>query len=260
MKVIIMTDLEGISLVDSIDMIDQTQDGYRFACERLMADVNAAVQGAVDAGADEILVYDGHGRGVNFIPGMLDPRAKQFWNFNDPSIFDGCVAYLEIGLHAKPGTLNGFLDHVQNSKKWYNYYVNGKTYGELMQGAAYCGAYDVPVVMASGDEAACNEAKELIDGIACAVVKKGIGRNRAECLSSEEALKRIREAACEGIKRAASIKPVKVSLPAEIKLEWCRSDFCDEVMERRPDITRLDARTVVKTIDKIETYKDMLFS
>ena len=63
MKVIIMTDLEGISLVDSIDMIPEENDGYKFACQRLMADVNAAVQGAVDAGADEIIVFDGHGRG-----------------------------------------------------------------------------------------------------------------------------------------------------------------------------------------------------
>ena len=259
MKVIIMTDLEGISLVDSVDMIDETQDGYRFACRRLMEDVNAAVQGAVDAGADEILVCDGHGSGKNFIEGKLDPRATQFWTLNDTSIFDGCVAYLEIGLHAKPGTLNGFLDHVQSSKKWYNYYINGKTYGELAQGAAYCGAYGVPTVMVSGDEAACNEAKGMIDGIVCACVKKGIGRNRAECLPSEEALKRIREAACEGVRKAADIKPYTISLPAEIKLEVYRTDYCDEIMERMPHLTRLDARTVVKTIDKVETYSNMLF-
>lgn len=61
MRVFIMTDLEGISLVDSIDMMDQETEGYRFACERLIADTNAAVQGAIDAGADEILVCDGHG-------------------------------------------------------------------------------------------------------------------------------------------------------------------------------------------------------
>ena len=260
MKVIIMTDIEGISLVDSIDMIDETKDGYRFACERLMEDVNAAIQGAVDAGADEILVFDGHGGGKNFIDGKLDPRATQFWNYNDPSIWDNCVAYLEIGLHAKPGTLNGFLDHVQSSKKWYNYYINGKTYGELAQGAAYCGAYGVPIVMVSGDEAACNEAKEMIDGIVCAVVKKGIGRNRAECVSSEEALRRIREAACEGIRKAVDIKPFTIFLPAEIKLEVYRTDYCDEIMERRPDLTRPDARTVVKTIDKVKIYSDMLFS
>lgn len=259
MRVIIMTDLEGISLVDSIDMMDRETDGYRFACERLMADVNAAIAGAADAGADDILVFDGHGGGNNFIPGTLDPRATHCRAFNDPSIFEGCVAYMEVGLHAKPGTLNGFLDHVQNSKRWYNYYINGKTYGELAQGAAYAGAYGVPVVMVSGDEAACNEARELIDGICCAEVKKGIGRNKAECVPSEEALQRIRTAACEGVRKAVQIKPFTVSLPAELKLELYRSDFCDEIYEKNPKLIRTDARTLVKHTEKIVTYKDVLF-
>jgi len=260
LRVIIMTDLEGISLVDSIDMMDQQTDGYRFACQRLIEDVNAAVQGVIDAGADEIFVVDGHGSGYNFPEGKLDPRAVQVRNFSsDPSIFDGCVAYLEIGLHAKPGTLNGFLDHVQNSRKWYNYYINGKTYGELAQGAAYCGAYGVPAVMVSGDEAACNEASEMIDGIVCAVVKKGIGRNKAQCLPSEEALRRIREAACEGVRKASQIKPFTVELPAQLKLELYRTDYCEEILEQNPNLTRLDARTLFKTVDKITTYKDLLF-
>ena len=260
MRVFIMTDLEGISLVDSIDMMDQETEGYRFACERLIADTNAAIQGAIDAGADEIFVSDGHGGGHNFPEGKLDSRATQVRNFSsDPSIWDGCVAYMEVGLHAKPGTINGFLDHVQNSRKWYNYYINGKTYGELAQGAAYCGAYGVPTVMVSGDEAACREASEMIDGIVCAVVKKGIGRNRAECLPSEEALKRIREAACEGVKKAALIKPFTISLPAELKLELYRTDYCEEILEANPALTRLDARTLMKTTDRIITYKDLLF-
>lgn len=259
MKVVIMTDLEGISLVDSIDMMDQESEGYRFACQRLMADVNAAIQGAVDAGADEIIVFDGHGSGHNFIDGELDSRATQKRNFNEPGLFDSCVAYLEIGLHAKPGTINGFLDHVQNSGKWFNYYINGKTYGELAQGAAYCGAYGVPVVMVSGDEAACNEAMEMVEGVVCAAVKKGIGRNRAECLPSEDALKLIRKAACEGIKKASQIKPFSVSLPAELKLELYRTDYCEEILEKNPSLTRLNARTIVKTTTGIVNYSDLLF-
>lgn len=260
MRVVIMTDLEGISLVDSIDMMDQTQPGYQFACQRLMEDVNAAVQGAVDAGADEILVYDGHGGGKNFLEGKLDSRATQFRNLTDSSALEGCTAYLEIGVHAKPGTINGFLDHVQSSRKWYNYYINGKTYGELAQGAGWCGAHDVPVVMVSGDEAACAEAAEMIEGIECAVVKRGIGRNRAKCLPSDEALARIRAAACRGIQKASQIKPFKVSLPAELKVELYRTDFCEEMLEANPALTRLDARTLVKTVDRIENYTDMLFS
>ncbi len=257
MKVIIMTDLEGISLVDSIDMIFQENEKYRFACERLMADTNAAVQGAIDAGVDNILVFDGHGNGRNFIEDLLDPRAIHFRNFNELGLFDDCIAYLEVGLHAKAGTLNAFLDHTQSSKTWFNYYINGKTYGELAQGAAYCGAYNVPVVMVSGDEAACDEARELIDGIECAVVKKAVGRNNAKCLDADISTKLIREAAFRGIKKASRIKPYKVELPAEIKVEFCRSDYCDEVFASKPYLVRTDARTLVKSIESIATYNDV---
>jgi len=258
MKVIIMTDLEGISLVDSIDMIPEENDGYKFACERLMADVNAAVQGAVDAGADEIIVFDGHGRGYNFPEGTLDPRAVQKRNFNEPGLFDNCVAYLQVGLHAKPGTLNGFLDHCQSSRTWFTYCQNGVEQGELAQGAAYCGAYGVPVVMVSGDEAACEEAKNLIEGIEVAVVKKGIGRNKAVCLDGETSLRLIREAAYRGIKKADEIKPYKVSLPLEIKVTFYRSDMCDEICAANPHLKRPDARTVRRVSEKIVTYRDVL--
>lgn len=258
MKVVIMTDLEGISLVDSIEMIPRTSEGYKFACRRLMADVNAAVQGAVDAGADEILVFDGHGGGNNFIPDALDPRATFTKDFYAPGLFDNCTAYLEVGLHAKPGTLNGFLDHCQSSASWFNYYQNGVAVGELAQGAAYCGAYDVPVVMVSGDEAACEEAKALIPGIEVAAVKKGIGRNKAVCLDAQTSERLIQEAACRGIQKAAAIQPYKVSLPLEVKVTFYRSDMCDEVCAAKPYLTRLDARTVMRVSDQIVTYRDVL--
>ena len=76
MHVIIVTDLEGISGVDSIEMIPEKNEGYRRACEYLMADTNAAVDGAFLGGATKVTVLDGHGGGRNFIDGMLDPRAE----------------------------------------------------------------------------------------------------------------------------------------------------------------------------------------
>jgi len=259
MKIMMMTDLEGISLVDSIDMIDESTDGYRFACERLMADVNAAVQGAVDAGADEILVFDGHGSGKNFIPELLDPRAKQFKDMNEPGIYDNCYAYLLIGMHAKSGTMKAFLDHTQSSTSWYNYYINGERQGEIAQEAAFSGSFGIPTVMMSGDEAACREAALLIPGIECAEVKRANERNCAECADAAEAEKRIREAVVRGIGKAAEIKPYTIEYPAELKLEYVRTDICDRVTAANPWLERIDGRTVRKTIDRIGSFHDLVF-
>lgn len=257
----IITDMEGISGVDRMSMITERESkGFRIACERLMLDTNAAVTGAFDGGADEVYVVDGHGGGNNFIKGMLNPRARQVterpWPRDLMETIDACM---EVGLHAMAGTINGFLDHTQSSASWYNYYINGRRCGELAQGAVYAGIYDIPFVMVSGDEAACVEARQFLGNIECAVVKYGIGRNRARLVDPDESLIRIHDAARDSLKLVGKIKPYKPILPMEIKLELYRSDMCDALMERCRDIERLDARTVRKVVTQIEKYRDILF-
>lgn len=263
MKVVIMTDLEGISGVDTMDQITEIgSPGHRFACERLMADTNAAVDGAIAAGADTVYVIDGHGPANSFIDSLLDPRATKLKvsEWVEVMASEKIDAYLQVGAHAMPGTLNGFLDHVQSSATWYNYIINGERYGEIVQGALYAGAKGFPCVMVSGDQAACDEARRLLgEQIACAVVKTGVGRNRAKLVDLEESEKRIREAARDGVSRASQMKPFTLPMPLTVRLELMRSDYCDDVVARRPDVRRIDARTVEMTVDKIHSYSDILF-
>jgi D-amino peptidase len=262
MKILIMTDLEGISGVNAMEMVsEEGTPGHKFALERLMLDVNAAVEGAFEGGASDVYVVDGHGGGKNFIKEMLHPRAVEPKSVGwQELIRTGEIdAYMEVGVHAMAGTINGFLDHTQSSKSWYNYIVNGRKSGEIAQGAIFVGAFDVPFVMVSGDQAACVEARSFLGDIECAIVKYGIGRNNARLVDLDEALERIKKAAKDGLKLIGKIKPYKPILPIEIKLELYRSDMCDELMKRCNDIERLDARTVRKLVHKVEKYGDILF-
>jgi D-amino peptidase len=263
-NIVIITDLEGISGVDTMEMVSEKgTPGHRFALERLMLDTNAAVEGLFEGGANKVYVIDGHGSGNNFIKDMLDPRATQlssgasgtWYDLLKKGEIDACI---EIGLHAMPGTINGFLDHVQSSKSWYNYIVNGRKSGEIAQGAIFAGAYDVPFIMVSGDEAACVEAREFLGDIECAVVKYGIGRNKARLVSLDEALNRIKEAARKSIKLIGSVKPYKPLMPLEIKIEYYRTDMCESRLEWDDKVERIDARAVRKIVYKIENYHDIL--
>ncbi|MEG2570367.1 MAG: M55 family metallopeptidase [Clostridia bacterium] len=263
MKIAIMTDLEGISGVDDIIQIDDEDGaGYRSACECLMADTNAAVAGAFDGGATEVYVMDGHGGATNFIKELLDPRATQIsiakWcEMTAAREFD---AFMEIGAHAKPNTMNAFLDHVQSSRMWFEYFINGVPSGELAQGAVFMGHFDVPFVMVTGDAAAIDEAHELLGSdIATAVVKTARCRNHAELIDFDTAVARVRAAARDGMALIGKIAPYKIPLPLTIELTFCRTDFCDDTMVRRPDVTRVDARRVRRVVDKIEGYSDLLF-
>ncbi len=256
MKVFIMTDLEGVSCADNEKLWDESTDAYTHACERLMADLNAAIRGAFDAGADGVTVYDGHGPG-GFVPDLLDERALWSKDYS-PAVFADCEAFVIIGQHAKAGTAMAFLDHTQSSANWFDYTINGVSYGEMAQDGAYAGAYGIPVVALSGDEAACREAESIFPGIQCACVKTATGRFHADCIPAAEAEERIYTAVRTGVENRQSMKPFRVTFPADIRVTYLSTDRAEGVLERNPSLTRLDGRTLGKTISEIRTFFDLL--
>lgn len=250
-RIYIQTDMEGVTSIDSYEMIQR--DGPRFQeCRKLlMDDVNAAVDGAFAGGADEVWVLDAHSTGKNFIAGTLDKRAVQdprdlkgWWAGMDAT-FDGTFF---VGAHAMAGTLNAFLDHTMNSTAWHHYRLNGKRYGEMEIWGTIAGHFGIPMLMMSGDEAACAEARAFFGTIETAAVKKAIGRNKAECLPADEARARIREAARKGVLLIGKAKPIVPPKHMVIELEYNRADYCDSGA-KKPGVERIDAYTIRKVTD-----------
>jgi len=257
-KIYIHTDLEGISGIDKGEMVKCGKDNSDYVTKRLMADVNAAVDGAFSGGANHVTVLDSHGGGGNFDLDLLDTRAqfdtkpnKKWWGILDESYYGSFF----IGAHAMAGTMHGFLDHTQSSASIYNYYVNGRKMGELGQWAMVCGHYDVPLIMMSGDTAAVNEAAQFFSGIETAGVKTGISRMLARLKDNAEAVEKIRKAAKAAVEKSERPKPFKPLLPMEVKIEYTRADYCDYT-ELNPDVERLDARTARMTV---QSYQDFWF-
>ena len=255
MHVLIITDLEGVSCVDDYAMIPYDSVGYKNACEYLMADTNAAIDGAFLGGATKVTVVDGHGRATNFIMSLLDKRAeyitaRQFID-NSPIGYDALFC---VGAHAMAGTVKAFLDHTQSSVEWYEYSIGGVPYGEMGQQAFCLGAFGAPFVMMSGDKAACDEAKALVPSIATACVKTALRRNKAECIPQDEALELIRAAAKDGVERAKEIAPCVLTLPTEISVTYTRNDYCDYYQN---DNNVRNGRTLTKKLEKINRYSDL---
>jgi len=245
-RIYIHTDMEGITGLDTMEKLDRAGQHFRECREGLMADLNAAIDGAFAGGATHVTVLDSHGGGGNFILELLDKRAendtrpnKKWWGILDNS-YQGTFF---IGAHAMAGTLNGFLDHTQSSVAWHDYSINGRKTGELGQWATVAGNWGVPMLMVSGDEAACAEARQFFDPVETAAVKRGKGRNRAELVDPKEARSRIREAARRAIALVGRAKPYVPAKPMEIVLRYNRSDYCDGVAGKE-GMTRLDSRTI----------------
>ena len=257
MRIYIHTDLEGISGIDRAEMVPRESDQYRYACELLMGDLNAAVDGAFAGGATEVIALDSHGGGNNFILDMLDHRAqndtkpnRKWWGIMD----EQCAATYFIGAHAMAGTINGFLDHTQSSLAWFHYIVNGRRIGELGQWAMVASNWGIPLVMMSGDEAACVEAHQFFRPCKTAAVKRGIGRQRAEALPLEEARQRIWQAAHDAIAIIPEAKPFCPQKPMEIITVYTRADYADNAAASG-NVDRIDARTVRKvTSEALELF------
>ena len=84
MKIYIMTDLEGIAGVRRLTECDPSYPEHAQACRYLEKEVNAAIAGAYDGGATEVLVCDSHHRGLNFNAANPDARARTGANYGIP--------------------------------------------------------------------------------------------------------------------------------------------------------------------------------
>jgi len=205
MKIYIAVDMEGISGINSPEYV--LKDGRLYAAgQRLMtADVNAAVRGAFDGGADEVIVADVHGASGNILVEDLDERALFLAGVPHqprfPFLDDSVNGMFLLGYHAMAGTLHANLEHTMTSAAWHCFKVNGKPYGELGIDAEIAAESGVPVVMVSGDDKLCEEAKGWLGNLETAMVKQGLGRQSALCLSPKRGQQRVYEHARRAVER-----------------------------------------------------------
>lgn len=246
MKILMMTDIEGVSgVVDFESQTTPTGRYYEKAKTLFTQEVNSAVEGALSAGASEILVIDGHGEGaLNFEE--LHPDAKAFIGRPAPSnwFFDqNFSAAFFVGCHSMVGTVHGNLNHTYNKDGILNMYLNGKRIGEIGMEIILAGCFDVPAIFISGDRAACEEAQSYVPNIETAIVKEGINRTAAVCLSKESARKLIREKSEIALKKINIIKPYKIKGPFELITEYNSTAFADKLAQRL-HAEKIDPRSV----------------
>src|SRR5512134_2758290 len=187
MKILIATDMEGITGVTNWDQVTPGHAEYARFRGQMTEDVNAAIRGAFDAGADEVIVVDGHWNGSNILIEELDARARL--NTGSPSPFsmmqgidESIDGVMFIGYHARNGSPNAILDHTWSSRTVANVWLNGALTGEYGLNAAVAGYFGAPVIMVSGDQTACAQVTELLGDVETAVVKQASSRFAAECI------------------------------------------------------------------------------
>jgi D-amino peptidase len=247
MNVLIITDLEGVSGIIDWDKHEPGTPLDQWQRALMTGEVNAAVAAAFDAGAQRVKIVEGH----NAIDiRQLDPRATLVpaWYPAAPPLQgwdEGFDALLAIGKHAMSGTPDGVLAHTGNKTVDY-VEINGIRVGESGQEAAEAGDFGFPMVMISGDAAACREMEELLGDIETAVVKKGYDEHHCECLAPEAAHDRIRRAVIRALKRLDTFRPFVIPGPIRY-VQRVKKPYGEEYLDtirRHPHAEVIDEHTI----------------
>jgi len=242
-KIFILTDLEGVAGVYTFeDYVVVEGRCYEKARRFLTNEVNACVQGAFEAGATEILVFDGHGVGGINIE-AVDPRVRMLQPSAEFLIDDSYQAMMVVGQHSKAATAKGHLCHSFSYTEMIDLWLNGISMGELGLRMALAGSFGVPTIFVSGDSAACEEALALVGEIITAPVKEGLGRQAAIHLPPPRAAELIRRRAVEAVRNRDRIPPLGIQPPFELKIRYLDTGIIDR-MAPVAGIERLDAQTI----------------
>jgi D-amino peptidase len=263
MKILIACDMEGISGVTSFEQVDPSSSEYQRFRRLMTGDVNAAIAGAFEAGAVEVVVTDGHWFGSNILVEELDQRARL--NTGGPAplaMVQGAEAGVDaaffVGYHARAGSQNAILDHTWSSSKVANVWLNGLLVGETGLNSSLCGYFNVPVLLVTGDQAVCEEARLWLTDVTTVAVKQASGRHAAEVLAPAVTAGLIRsgaKTALEHFKAEGLPRPVELLTPIKVTIEFIYADMADRAA-LYPHANRLDGRKLEVTCDSmLEAYQ-----
>ncbi len=263
LKVFISVDMEGVAGVIHGEDVSRSGKDYSLF-RRLMTDeANAAIEGALAAGATEILVRDSHGSARNILPDRLHPEAilLRDWVGGPLSMMDGIDetydAVIFIGYHAREGTPDAVLKHTMTGR--IDVFINGKNMPEAGINGAIAGYFNVPVVMVAGDLALTKQAKELFPGVECVSVKEGIGK-AAKMLHPEKAQELIKTKTREALTNLKKFKPLKLKTPITMEIRYKAENDAARV-SWFPGAQRTGERTVAYTHnDFMEVLKFFMFA
>jgi len=222
-KVFISVDMEGISGVVSSAETSQADSDYGYFRRLMSLEANAAVLGAFDAGASEVVVRDSHGSARNILPDLLDPRSRLIrdWAGGPKRMMDGIDesfdAVVFVGYHAKAGTPNAIIDHTATGNV-VDFAINGRSLPEAGYNALIAGKYGVPVVFVAGDQALCDQAKELLGEVPSVATKRGIGEAE-EGLHPEAARDLIRQGVAQAVRGRDRFQPFTMTPPYTLVLK-----------------------------------------
>lgn len=271
MRIYISSDIEGVAGVVHGEQGRPGNPEYERARRLMTQEVNAAIAGAFEGGATEILVNDSHGPMRNLLIEDLDPRVRLISGKPKPvsmmeGLDAGAAGVFALGYHARAGS-HGILAHTINGFAFARVTVNGTDFGESGLYGGYAGEVGVPVLLVSGDDCLRAEVAPLFAGAEIVEVKRAIMNSCAESMTPKAAREAIRAAAVRAVGRAKEAKPFRVPPPITVRVQLNSVALAD-LMSLLPGTERTapeavtftagSMRTVLRTLNSMSAMSFML--
>ena len=247
MKVYISADIEGIGCIVRHEQSSPEGREHGWARKMMTEEVNAAIRGAFDGGATEVVVSDSHNVGLNLIPEDLDERASIVMGSPRPlcmmeGVDMGFDAVFLVGYHAMAGTGDSTIIHVFTGRIAL-VRANETVIGEIGISAALAGHYGVPVALVTGDDKTVMEARKLLGSVETVEVKRGIGAYAGLCISPRKSRSLIYEGAKRAMSGARDWCLFRIESPVTLQVSFTTTSGADRV-SRMPGVERVDGLTV----------------
>lgn len=264
-KVYISVDMDGTGGTVHGSDVGSNDPDYQMFRRVLTDEVNAAIEGALRAGAGEILVEEHHGARDfrNILLDQLHPQARLIRGWPRPrggitgldSSFD---AAMFLGYHAREGTPRAVLAHTFFPQAVADFRINGRSVGEGEFNALVAGAMGVPVVLVAGDNVVVEQMRQFLGDVEGVAVKQALSKTAAIVVPPSVSAARIREAAERALRRLQDFTPVKMTLPyrAEFDYKPGWEERIGQVAERYPEIKRTAPRTLARACQNMDELID----
>lgn len=248
LKIYISADMEGIAGVVTGEQLGPQGFEYARFREFMTQEVNAAIEGALAAGATQIVISDSHGNGQNLLIEKLPREALIIRSWPRPlgmmqGIDETFAGAIFIGYHTGTTNLQGVRAHTLSSARLTDVRLKGVSVSEAGINAAIAGHFNVPVIMVSGDDAVVKETTALLGNIEGAVVKWASGFHSAKTMTPSAACDLIREKARRAVSRLREFKPYKLSAPIDLNVSF-KNYRPSEVLSYLSIVERIDAHTI----------------
>jgi D-amino peptidase len=260
-KIYVSVDLEGIGGIVSTEQVGIVENAFYSEARRLMAgEVNAIIEG-INLGGGLAVIGDSHGNMLNVPIELLkgdfllcsgsDKELSMMGGMDET--YDGVIF---LGYHARFGTPRAIMDHTYSPTTLRELKINGKAVGETEINAEVAGYFNVPVLMATGDDVTMGQIKESFPSIETVAVKKSIGRYSALCEPVDKVRVKIRDAAKKVTENMESYGYVyKTKSPIHMEFIW-NTAIMAEICTYVPGVERSgDRSTVYQCDDYIQAFK-----